>query len=252
MNDTKLLELRDISAGYESLDVLHHVDLEVHAGEIVSIIGASGAGKTSVLRVAAGILHPHAGTILMNGNSAGRWTWDQIGRGLVAYVPRGRLLFANQSVHANLLMGGHWYRKDKERLRKGQALVYQLFPALATSKQQAAGALSSGGQQMLAIGRAIMSDSTILVLDEPSAGLEPEVAQTVFTALSKLSNIGRSVLMAERRVSFALSASNRCYVMQMGRIAYSGPSSDLQGSPDTVAAYLGRDLFDVPSSRYGA
>jgi branched-chain amino acid transport system ATP-binding protein len=242
MGDSRMLELRNISARYDTFDVLHQISLEVHARELVSIIGASGAGKTTILRVIAGCLRPHEGSVFMNGRSVGRWTPERVGRGLVAYVPQGRLLFANQSVHANLLLGGYWYRKDKDRLRRGQALVYELFPVLARNQERPAGALSVGDQQMLAVGRAIMSDAAILVLDEPSLGMAPEVTSALYTAFSQLVDAGRSVLMAERQADQALAASSRCYVLRTGRIAYGGPSSALQESPETLGMYFGKDL----------
>jgi branched-chain amino acid transport system ATP-binding protein len=251
-SDSKVLEFRDVSARYEAFDVLHEISLEVYVGEFVSIIGPNGAGKTTVLRVVSGFLHPHAGSVVMNGRSVGDWPPERIGRGLVAYVPNGRQLFAHHSVHDNLLLGGYWYRKDKGRLRSGQALVYDLFPVLARYRERPAGDLSGGEQEMVAIGRAIMSDARILVLDEPSLGLAPEVIDSLFTALSRLAETGRSVLLVEKRVDLALAASNRCYVMRMGRIAYSGPSSTLQESPEVVAAYLEEDLAGAADIRVGA
>jgi branched-chain amino acid transport system ATP-binding protein len=252
MSDSRVLEFRGVSARYETFDVLHEVSLEVYAGESVSIIGPNGAGKTTVLRVVSGFLRPHAGSVVVNGRSVGGWSPERIGRGLVAYVPKGRQLFAHHSVHDNLFFGGYWYRKDKGRLRSSQALVYELFPVLAANRERPVGDLSGGEQQMVAIGRAIMSDARILLLDEPSLGLAPEVIEAVFTALSRLGETGRSVLLVEQRADLALAASNRCYVMRMGRIAYSGPSSSLQDSPEDVASYLGEDLVAVTDIRVGA
>jgi branched-chain amino acid transport system ATP-binding protein len=252
VSETRVLEFRDVSARYETFDVLHEISLEVYVGEFVSIIGPNGAGKTTVLRVVSGFLHPHAGSVVMNGRSVGGWPPERIGRGLVAYVPQGRQLFAHHSVHDNLLLGGYWYRKDQGRLRSGQALVYELFPVLAANRERPVGELSGGEQQMVAIGRAIMSDARILLLDEPSLGLAPEAIEAVFTALSRLGDTGRSVLLVEQRVDLALAASNRCYVMRMGRIAYSGPSSSLQDSPEVVAAHLGEDLAVAAGVRLGA
>jgi branched-chain amino acid transport system ATP-binding protein len=251
MSDSRVLEFQGVSARYETFDVLHEISLEVYAGEFVSIIGPNGAGKTTVLKVVSGFLHPHAGSVVMNGRSVGGWAPERIGRGLAAYVPQGRQLFAHHSVHDNLLLGGYWYRKDKRRLRSGQALVYELFPVLAANRERPVGDLSGGEQQMVAIGRAIMSDARILLLDEPSLGLAPEVVDAVFTALSRLCETGRSVLMVEHGVDLALAASSRFYVMQMGRIAYSGPSSSLQDSPEAVAC-LEDELAVAAGVRLGA
>jgi branched-chain amino acid transport system ATP-binding protein len=249
MSDSKVLELREVSARYETSDVLHDVNLDVSAGELVSIIGAKGAGKTTVLRVMTGFLRPHVGSVVLSGRSADGWPPEKIGRGLVAYVPHGHQVFASRSVHDNLLLGGYWYRKDKDRLRTGQALVYDLFPELTKYREQPAGHLAASEQLMVAVGRAIMSDASILILDEPSVGLVPEAINAVFTALSRLTETGRSVLLLEQWVDLALAASSRCYVMRAGRIACGGSSSGLLESPQAIAAYMGKDLADATDIR---
>jgi branched-chain amino acid transport system ATP-binding protein len=232
-----VLEVQQLVSAYGRIEVLHGVDLRVAQGEIVTIVGSNGAGKTTLLRALSGVQPIVAGRILFEGRPVeGLSAHHRVRLGL-AQVPEGRHVFAPLSVHDNLLLGG-WTRSRAHR-RSEIDSVYDLFPALAERKGQLAGSLSGGQQQMLAIGRALMSQPRLLLLDEPSMGLAPVLVDQVFALLPRLKARGLTVLLVEQNAYAALAAADRGYVMETGRIVASGLASDLLHDPAVREAYLG-------------
>jgi branched-chain amino acid transport system ATP-binding protein len=236
-----MLEVTALSAGYAGTHVLHGVSLEVQRGQSVCLIGANGAGKTTLLRCIAGLLKPSAGRITIEGqdvstiSAAARLTLG------VALVPEGRRVFAPMSARENLEMGAFrrlWPRRDRA-VENDIAMVFELFPRLRERQHQAAGLLSGGEQQMLAIGRALMSRPRLLLLDEPSMGLAPRVVQDIFATIRRLNTEGISILLAEQNANMALHSAARGYVLASGEIVRSAEAQELASDPSVRAAYLG-------------
>jgi branched-chain amino acid transport system ATP-binding protein len=236
-----MLEVNALSAGYTGTHVLHTVSLDVHRGESVCLIGANGAGKTTLLRCIAGLLKPSAGRVTIEGRDVGTTSAaTRLARGL-ALVPEGRRVFAPMSVRENLEMGAFrrlWPRRDRA-VEKDIEMVFDLFPRLHQRQHQAAGLLSGGEQQMLAIGRALMSRPRLLLLDEPSMGLAPRVVQDIFTTIQRLNAEGISILLAEQNANMALRSATRGYVLASGEIVRSAEAQVLASDPSVRAAYLG-------------
>jgi branched-chain amino acid transport system ATP-binding protein len=227
-----------VFAGYGPIEVLRGISLNVDAEEVVAVLGANGAGKTTLLRTIAGIITPREGRILMDGDSiAGRRAHALARRGL-GHVPSGRELFPELSVEDNLMLGG----TSVPRARRGelQRRVLELFPALQELVGRPAGRLSGGEQQMVAIGRALMTDPRILLLDEPSTGLAPKLVTSLFASLeTMIREEGLSVLLVEQNARLALSIADRAYVLEHGRCEISGPAAEIANDPRVVDAYLG-------------
>jgi branched-chain amino acid transport system ATP-binding protein len=236
-----MLEVNDLSAGYGSTQVLHGVSLRVAPGQSVCLIGANGAGKTTLMRCIAGLLRPSAGRIAVSGRDIGAAAASaRLGLG-VALVPEGRRVFAPMSVRENLEMGAFrrlWPRRDRT-VAADMAMVLDLFPRLAERQRQPAGLLSGGEQQMLAIGRALMSRPRLLLLDEPSMGLAPRVIQDIFATIRRLNAEGIAILLAEQNANMALRSAARGYVLAEGEIVRAAESSVLASDPSVRAAYLG-------------
>jgi branched-chain amino acid transport system ATP-binding protein len=236
-----MLEISRLSAGYGSTQVLHDVSLRVAAGQSVCLIGANGAGKTTLMRCIAGLLRPSAGSIRLAGAEIGAAsTAARLGLG-VALVPEGRRVFAPMSVRENLEMGAFrrlWPRRDR-KVAADLAMVFELFPRLSERQSQPAGLLSGGEQQMLAIGRALMSGPRLLLMDEPSMGLAPRVIQEIFATIRRLNAEGMSILLAEQNANMALRSAQHGYVLAEGEIVHAAESSVLVGDPAVRAAYLG-------------
>jgi branched-chain amino acid transport system ATP-binding protein len=236
-----MLEVSALSAGYGSMQVLHDVSLKVARGQSVCLIGANGAGKSTLLRCIAGLLRPSAGRIALSGQDLGNSSAAaRLALG-VALVPEGRRVFAPMSVRENLEMGAFrrlWPRRDRG-VADDFAMVFELFPRLREREKQAAGLLSGGEQQMLAIGRALMSRPRLLLLDEPSMGLAPRVVQDIFTTIRRLNAEGISILLAEQNANMALRSAARGYVLTSGEIVRSADSDTLANDPSVRAAYLG-------------
>jgi branched-chain amino acid transport system ATP-binding protein len=233
-----MLALRQVDAGYGSFQALFGVDLEVQAGEAVGVIGPNGAGKTTLMRVISGLIRPTAGTIAMEGTDVLRTAPHRIVGLGIAHVPENRRLFPRLSVEDNLRMGAFMpaaRAKYAERL----AFVFDLFPRLKERRVQIAGTMSGGEQQMCAIGRALMSDPKLLLLDEPSAGLAPVVVQQVFELVKRIRAGGLTVLIVEQNVQQVLRAVDRAYLLEAGSIRTSGASADLLASDEIKQAYLG-------------
>jgi branched-chain amino acid transport system ATP-binding protein len=236
-----MLEVVALSAGYGSTQVLHGVSLQVAAGQSVCLIGANGAGKTTLMRCIAGLLRPGAGRIVVDGHDIGAAPASARLDFGVALVPEGRRVFAPMSVRENLEMGAFrrlWPRRDRA-VAADMTMVFDLFPRLRERERQAAGLLSGGEQQMLAIGRALMSRPRLLLLDEPSMGLAPRVVQEIFATIRRLNSEGMSILLAEQNANMALRSAALGYVLADGEIARSAASSVLVSDPAVRAAYLG-------------
>jgi branched-chain amino acid transport system ATP-binding protein len=233
-----LLEVKGLKVAYGGIEAVKGVDLDVRGGELVALIGANGAGKTTVLKALAGILRPAAGRILYNGaDITARPAFELVREGL-ALVPEGRGVFARLTVEENLAMGAY-SRRDPERVKTDFDRVYERLPRLAERRRQLAGTLSGGEQQMLAIGRALMSRPRLLLLDEPSMGLAPLMVQKIFETIRAIAAEGATLLLVEQNARLALETCHRGYVMESGRIALADGAPRLLSSPQVRQAYLG-------------
>jgi branched-chain amino acid transport system ATP-binding protein len=233
-----LLEVRGLKVAYGGIEAVKGIDLDVEAGELVALIGANGAGKTTALKTLAGILRPAAGRILYNGaDITARPAFELVREGL-ALVPEGRGVFARLTVEENLAMGAY-SRRDPERVKADFARVYERLPRLAERRRQLAGTLSGGEQQMLAIGRALMSRPRLLLLDEPSMGLAPLMVQKIFETIRAIAADGATLLLVEQNARLALETCHRGYVMESGTIALADSAPRLLSSPQVRQAYLG-------------
>jgi branched-chain amino acid transport system ATP-binding protein len=230
-----LLSVEGLAAGYLGEDVIHDVALAVERGEAVTIIGSNGAGKSTMLRAICGLLGVSAGTIRFDGADITGAKAHRVVRAGMVYVPAERHLFPQMSVQENLYLGAYPHRPDPDLL----ARIYRTFPRLEERHRQPAGTLSGGEQQMLAVGRALMSSPSLLVLDEPTTGLSPLLAREAYSALADLRTDGLTVLVAEQQVPLALDLADRGYVLDHGRVVLSGTSEELAADPGVKQAYLG-------------
>jgi branched-chain amino acid transport system ATP-binding protein len=234
------LEIRNLRAGYGRYDVLRDVDLHVSPGEAVGLLGPNGAGKTTLLRAVMGLVKHRTGAISVAGTDVLRLPAHKIARGHAALVPEGRRLFVDQPIEDNLILGAFHLRRDKERVAGLLESVYALFPVLRDARRRAAGALSGGQQQMVAIGRMLMSDPDVLLLDEPSLGLAPLAIDDVAAALTVLRQRGRSILIVEQRVELALRVCDRVYVLTGGEVALESRADAIgEDGRELIDAYLG-------------
>ena len=234
------LEISSLRAGYGRYDVVRDLDLHVGEGEAVALLGPNGAGKTTVLRAIMGLVKHRRGSIRVAGTELVRMPTHRIGRGHAALVPEGRRLFLDQSVEDNLLLGALHLRRDGRRVRELLDSVYALFPVLREARKRPSAALSGGQQQMVAIGRMLMSDPKVLLLDEPSLGLAPLAIDAVADALAELRRQGRSLLLVEQRVDLALRVSDRVYVLASGQLALEERAADVHAEERSlISAYLG-------------
>jgi branched-chain amino acid transport system ATP-binding protein len=232
-----ILNVRGVEVSYGTIPALHGIDLEVRKGEIVTLIGANGAGKTTTLRTISGLLKPRQGSVEFNGEDiTGVKTHIVTSRG-ISHVPEGRGIFANLTVHDNLELGGY-LRKDKIKPEEYER-VYTLFPVLKERIKQNAGTLSGGEQQMLAISRALMAKPVLLLLDEPSLGLAPQMVQTIFRVIREINAEGTTILLVEQNAHMALVTAHRGYVMETGRITMTDDTKTLLASDRVKKAYLG-------------
>jgi branched-chain amino acid transport system ATP-binding protein len=234
------LELTGVSAGYGRFDVVHDISLRVAEGETVALLGPNGAGKTTLLKALMGLLRQRTGQIRVRDADISAMPSHRIGRGHLALAPEGRRLFADQSVEDNLRLGAYRFGRDSARITALAETVYELFPVLRDYRRRKASDLSGGEQQMVAIGRMMMSDPAVMLLDEPSLGLAPLAVEAVVASLRRLRESGRSVLVVEQRVDIALDLSDRYYVMTGGRIVRAGNSADTGPAGEAVIeAFLG-------------
>ncbi|HOY57182.1 MAG TPA: ABC transporter ATP-binding protein [Verrucomicrobiota bacterium] len=231
-----MLQVKNLRCGYGSLEVVHGISLHVCAGEIVGLLGANGAGKTSLLKSVVGLLQPWQGEICVDGRpTRGQAAWRSISHSMVL-VPEGKMIFADLTVRENLLIGG--YRNPDRAMQID--IVFDRFPLLRERASQLGGTLSGGEQQMLALGRALMARPKILLLDEPSLGLAPLMVKEVFAEIVRMRDQGLTVLLVEQNVTATLQVADRAYVMETGDIILEGPAADLMHNPEVKRAYLGK------------
>jgi branched-chain amino acid transport system ATP-binding protein len=233
-----MLVLKDVSSGYGAIEALKGVNLRIEKGEIVTLIGANGAGKSTALRNITGLVPLTSGVIEFEGHSLNRIATHRITGMGISMVPEGRAIFANLSVSENLEMGAY-LQLDKSRNARELERVYQLFPRLKERRKQAGGTLSGGEQQMLAIGRALMARPRLLLLDEPSLGLAPLLVRTIFEAIDTINKEGTTILLVEQNANAALKHSHRAYVLETGAIVMEGASAQVAADPRVREAYLG-------------
>jgi len=233
-----LLEVRDLQAAYGGIRAVKGIDLHIGPGELVALIGSNGAGKTTTLKTLAGLLHPASGQIKYDGKSLHNIVAHQRVAMGIALVPEGRGVFARLTVRENLQMGAYT-RSDQHEIAADLVRMYELFPRLAERKDQFAGTLSGGEQQMVAMARALMSRPRLLMLDEPSMGLAPLMVQKIFETIRDIAALGMGILLVEQNARLALQVAQRGYVMESGVITLSGAASDLLGSDAVQRAYLG-------------
>jgi branched-chain amino acid transport system ATP-binding protein len=242
-----MFRVRNIRAGYDGLEILHGVSLHVDAGEIVTIIGANGAGKSTLLNALSGLLRPSSGSALFAGGEIAGLPAEAVAARGCLLVPEGRQIFGDLTVWENLLLGAYLRarRDGRRKTEKDIEEVCRLFPILAQRREQAAGTLSGGEQQMLALGRALMAKPSLLMLDEPSIGLAPLVVREIFKVIVTLRGQGVTILLVEQNARAALSIADRGYVMETGRILVEGSAEELTGNHDVRRAYLGRDYRSI-------
>lgn len=233
-----MLKLDNIDVYYGAIHALKGLSLEVNEGEIVTLIGANGAGKSTTLKTISGLIRPKNGDLLFNGESITSVPAQNIVKMGISHVPEGRRIFANLSVLENLEMGAY-LRKDKAGIKVTMEKVYDKFPRLKERLSQRAGTLSGGEQQMLAMGRALMSQPKLLLLDEPSMGLAPILVKEIFSIIKEINEAGTTILLVEQNANMALSIANRAYVLETGRIVASGSAKELMASEQIKKAYLG-------------
>jgi branched-chain amino acid transport system ATP-binding protein len=234
-----LLEVRDLRVYYGNIEALKGISLDAEPGRIVAILGGNGAGKTTTLRTISGLLHPRGGSITCEGKSlVGVEAHEIVGMGL-SHVPEGRRIFNILTVEENLNLGGYLKRSDHKLVKERKAAVFELFPRLSERREQLAGTLSGGEQQMLAIGRALMSEPKVLMLDEPSLGLAPMLARSVLKTVAEIAKQGAAVLLVEQNARQALAIADYAYVIEVGKIVLEGKADVLARDERVQQAYLG-------------
>ncbi len=233
----RLLEVKDLHVSYGAINAIKGIDLYVNRGEVVTILGANGAGKTTTLRTISGLLKPISGEIIFDGNAITQLPAHEIVSLGMSHSPEGRRVFGTLSVEENLMMGAYTLKKyDTKTLE----WIYEILPRLKERQKQLAGTLSGGEQQMLAIGRAIMSKPKLLILDEPSLGLAPVLVKVIFKAIKQIASSGVTVLLVEQNAKAALKLADRGYVLELGKITHTGSSEELLSSEVIQEAYLGK------------
>ena len=231
-----MLEARELSVSYGRTQAVQNMSIKVDAGEIVTVLGANGAGKTSLLKALQGVVRPASGEVLFKGSSIlSHSAARRVSEGLVL-VPEGRQIFVSLSVHDNLLMGAYTRKDNPDREIEA---IYERFPNLAKRRDMPASVLSGGEQQMLAIGRALLSRPALMMLDEPSLGLSPLLVKALFNLISELNRDGLSILLVEQNTHMALATAHRAYVLELGRLVLQGQASSLASDPRMTQAYLG-------------
>jgi branched-chain amino acid transport system ATP-binding protein len=234
-----MLKLNDVSVKYGSFKALHSINLEIKDGELVVLLGANGAGKSTIFRTISGLIKSSSGELHFMGKSIGGWSPDRIVKAGIAQCPEGRKLFLEMSVLKNLILGGYVHRKDKSEIARSLKHIFELFPILYDKKDQPAGSLSGGQQQMVAIARALMAKPKLLLLDEPSVGLAPLVVEQMFETIAEINRNGTSVLLAEQNAYAALQIAHRGYIIENGHLVLEGSSSTLRNNEVVRRAYLG-------------
>ncbi len=233
-----MLKINDINVYYGAIHAIKGISLEVKEGEIITLIGANGAGKSTILKTISGLLRSKTGDILFNNKSLHSMAAQDIVRSGICHIPEGRRIFANMSVLENLELGC-FLQKDKAAIKKNMEHVFEKFPRLKERISQSAGTLSGGEQQMLAIGRGMMSRPKLMLLDEPSMGLAPLLVKEIFSIIKEINEAGTTILLVEQNANMALSIANYAYVLETGKIVLKGPTAELAESEDLKKAYLG-------------
>jgi ABC-type branched-subunit amino acid transport system ATPase component len=237
-SDAPLLLAEHITAGYGRIDILHDVGLAVRPGEIVSVIGPNGAGKSTTFKTIVGFLRPRAGRVVFNGEDITGLRTDLVLRRGLAYVPQGRIVFPQMTVRENLEMGG-FIERSPARLAAALERVFTLFPVLHERRRQKAGTMSGGEQQMVAMGRALMTEPKLILLDEPSLGLSPKFVTLIFDKLVAMKATGYTLMLVEQNATRALAIADRAYVLELGRNRFEGPGPQLLADPEVKRLYLG-------------
>lgn len=239
MPEHTLLELADVHTFYGVIEALKGISMEVRAGEVVTLIGSNGAGKSTTLMTISGVEHPRAGTITFNERRIEKVNPDKIVKLGISQAPEGRRVFPELTVLENLEMGAYPRRDGRREQQKDIAWVFSLFPVLKERRKQEGGTLSGGEQQMLTIGRALMARPKLLLLDEPSLGLAPFLVETIFRTIEQINKEGTTLLLVEQNALMALNLADRAYVLETGQITLSGPARELLQDPRVKEAYLG-------------
>lgn len=241
-----MIRIRNLEAGYDKLKVLKGISLHVNHGEIVTIIGANGAGKSTLLNTIAAIVKPDSGEILLQGNNVAGMLPDRIVKDGCVLIPEGRQLFPTMTVKENLILGAYILYGQKKRKEAAGNLekIFEMFPVLGERQTQLAGTLSGGEQQMVAIGRGLMSGPDLIMMDEPSMGLAPLIVRDIFKVVETLRDQGKTVLIVEQNAKAVLAIADRGYVMETGSIVLEGTSQELLDNSDVRRAYLGKDYKD--------
>ena len=234
---THLLEVQDLRVNYGHIQALKGISLNVKQGEVVAILGANGAGKTTLMRTLSGLIAPRGGVVRFNGQETTKLGADKIVRLGIGQSPEGRRVFGTLSVAENLRLGG--FTRPQAEIGESCEYVYKIFPRLYERRAQLAGTLSGGEQQMLAIGRALVTKPKLLLLDEPSLGLAPIIIRNIFQVLGDVRDTGVTILLVEQNARMALKLADRGYVLEVGRMSHEGPARELLASPEIQAAYLG-------------
>ncbi|MFE2328376.1 ABC transporter ATP-binding protein [Streptomyces sp. NPDC059385] len=237
---TALLEVEDLRVAYGKIEAVKGISFTVNEGEIVTLIGTNGAGKTTTLRTLSGLIKPKGGQIKFQGKSLKKVAAHDIVQLGLAHSPEGRHIFPRMTIEDNLLLGA-FLRNDKDGIQKDVQRAYDLFPILGERRKQAAGTLSGGEQQMLAMGRALMSQPKLLMLDEPSMGLSPLMMQKIMATIAELKATGTTILLVEQNAQAALSLADQGHVMEIGKVVLTGEGRDLLVNEDVRKAYLGED-----------
>jgi branched-chain amino acid transport system ATP-binding protein len=237
-SDDIILEIKGLSINYGIIPAVQHLDLKIRKGEIVSLIGTNGSGKTTTLRGISGIIKAREGQVLYNGNDLAKLESYKIVEMGISHVPEGRGIFSDLTVFENLRIGAY-IRKDKVQIKEDVQEVFKLFPQLEERKNQLAGTLSGGEQQMLAVGRALMAKPKLLLLDEPSMGLAPIIVKEIFKAIKRINEEGTSILLVEQNSKMALSVANYGYVLETGKIVTEGTVDELKNNDLIKSIYLG-------------
>ena len=234
-----MLKVTDLQVYYGVIQALKGISFEVNEGEVIALIGANGAGKTTILHTVTGLINQKAGKIEFEGKDISHTPAYKIVAEGMAHVPEGRRVFAELSVYDNLMMGAYT-RKDKKEIAETLAMVYKRFPRLEERKKQMAGTLSGGEQQMLAVGRALLSRPQLMMMDEPSLGLAPLIIKDIFNIIQEINSRGMTILLIEQNANMALKVAHQAYVLETGKITMSGTGQELLENPDIKAAYLGK------------
>lgn len=232
-----MLKIDNLHAAYGGIKALRGVSIDVNEGEIVAVLGSNGAGKSTLLKTISGVMKQTEGSVQFDGEEMPRVPYQVVGKGIV-HVPEGRQIFSNLTVYENLMIGS-FLRKDKDQIEKDLIEVYELFPRLLERKDQYGGHLSGGEQQMLAVGRGLMANPKLMILDEPSLGLAPLIVNQIFEIVKEINRRGVAILIVEQNAMKALKICDRAYLMSTGVIEKSGKPEDLRNDPELMKAYLG-------------